>query len=162
MSSEDRSSVGNGIWLCQTHAKEIDDDFVQFTPDVLRAWKRDAEQDARALLGRPVSGQSLDVAIQAILQRAADDSLAVTGTTNMPDGTKLWADLYETGTQHLLAHVATTTNGGMFVAQGFMNGDSPWPHAWYTVEVLAYFNGPWGQDEAVLSIVGREGANLVG
>jgi hypothetical protein len=162
ISSEERSSAANGIWLCQTHAKEIDDDTVQFTTTVLKAWKRAAEQDARALLGRAVSGQSLDVAVEATLHRATDNGLAVTGTTNLPDGTKLWVELHESADNRLLGQIPTTTNDGMFAGAGFKDGDIPYPHAWYTVEVLAYFNGPWGQAEAVLAIVGREGANLVG
>lgn len=46
MSAEARSDIGNGIWLCQTHAKLIDDDEVGFPPSVLRAWKEIAEHMA--------------------------------------------------------------------------------------------------------------------
>jgi hypothetical protein len=50
----------------------------------------------------------------------------------------------------------------MFAACGFTQGGQPYPHGWYNVEVLAYFNGPWHQQEAVIQIVGREGEYLVG
>jgi hypothetical protein len=51
---------------------------------------------------------------------------------------------------------------GAFAAAGITNQGKPHPHGWYTVEVLAYFNGPWEQPEAVMQIVGREGEYLVG
>lgn len=43
MSSEQRASILNGIWLCQTHAKLIDDDELTYTPAVLHEWKTTAE-----------------------------------------------------------------------------------------------------------------------
>src|ERR1700688_2493461 len=36
----------NGIWLCQTHAKLIDDDELTYAPAVLRDWKETAEHMA--------------------------------------------------------------------------------------------------------------------
>jgi hypothetical protein len=53
-------------------------------------------------------------------------------------------------------------NGGYFSAAGLSIDGRPFPHAWYLVEVLAYFNGPWRQSDAVLSVVGREGVFLAG
>ncbi len=44
LTSDQRIAVENGIWLCQTHAKLIDNDTQRFTVDVLRAWKRNAEE----------------------------------------------------------------------------------------------------------------------
>ncbi len=46
LTSEMRSDVANGIWLCQTHAKLIDDDELTYTPAVLRDWKDTAEHMA--------------------------------------------------------------------------------------------------------------------
>jgi hypothetical protein len=46
LSPEERSGINNGIWLCQTHAKLIDDDELTYTPAVLRAWKETAEHMA--------------------------------------------------------------------------------------------------------------------
>jgi tetratricopeptide (TPR) repeat protein len=47
LSAEERRSVDNGIWLCQNCAKLIDSDVRQYTPELLREWKRQAEQRAR-------------------------------------------------------------------------------------------------------------------
>jgi hypothetical protein len=44
--SDARSAITNGIWLCQAHAKLIDDDELTFTPAVLREWKDTAEHMA--------------------------------------------------------------------------------------------------------------------
>jgi hypothetical protein len=46
LTPEMRSDVGNGIWLCQTHAKLIDDDELTYTAAVLRDWKDTAEHMA--------------------------------------------------------------------------------------------------------------------
>jgi hypothetical protein len=55
--SEERSHLSNGIWLCTSHAKQIDDDPAYFTIDKLRAWKHQAEQrSALAILTREASG----------------------------------------------------------------------------------------------------------
>jgi len=47
LSSEERGSVDNGLWLCQNCAKLIDSDVQRYTPELLREWKRQAEQRAR-------------------------------------------------------------------------------------------------------------------
>lgn len=44
MSSEERKSAGNGIWLCQSCSKLIDDDVVRYNVELLRIWKENAER----------------------------------------------------------------------------------------------------------------------
>jgi len=44
MSSADRSSAKNGIWLCQSCSKLIDTDESHFTVSLLHEWKRSAEE----------------------------------------------------------------------------------------------------------------------
>lgn len=46
MTPEQRCDITNGIWLCQTHAKLIDDDELSFPASLLREWKVVAEQIA--------------------------------------------------------------------------------------------------------------------
>lgn len=43
LTSEQRASADNGIWLCQTDGKLVDNDEVRYTVDVLRDWKTRAE-----------------------------------------------------------------------------------------------------------------------
>lgn len=50
MLNEDRASISNGIWLCQSCAKLIDNDEKRYSPQMLREWKASAEESAiRAL-----------------------------------------------------------------------------------------------------------------
>lgn len=61
LTSAERSSIENGIWLCQTHARHIDVDPVRFPAAVLQRWKTDAEFWADVDLS---SGRELDTAEQ--------------------------------------------------------------------------------------------------
>jgi hypothetical protein len=47
LTSEQRSSINNGIWLCQKCAKAVDDDPVTYTEKLLNDWKTTAEDSAR-------------------------------------------------------------------------------------------------------------------
>lgn len=46
LTPEDRKGIGNGIWLCQSCAKLVDNDEVRYTTDLLAQWKLNAEQEA--------------------------------------------------------------------------------------------------------------------
>jgi hypothetical protein len=50
MSPEERSAPENGIWLCQTCAKLIDNDPDRFTVELLKQWKQSAEAKASLAL----------------------------------------------------------------------------------------------------------------
>jgi hypothetical protein len=47
LSAEERSSIGNGIWLCQTCGKLVDNDDARFTVASLSDWKRIVEAITR-------------------------------------------------------------------------------------------------------------------
>lgn len=49
---EERCGPGNGIWLCQNHAKLVDNDPARFSVELLRKWKADAEAEARDRVGK--------------------------------------------------------------------------------------------------------------
>jgi len=140
----------------------VDDDVSAYPSEVLLAWKRHAEEDARALLGKPISAQAIDITAQIALHRAVDGTLVVTGSTNLPDGTKMFVALAGPVKARQKEELAATVSGGMFAAGPFGSSDGIHPHGWYRVELLSYFNGPWKQPDAVLDIVGREGEFLVG
>lgn len=71
LSSEERRSVENGIWLCQVCAKLIDNDKVRFTVVVLRDWKTKAESRAlSALTGGPPADTELAAAAEVALRRS--------------------------------------------------------------------------------------------
>jgi len=52
LSAETRRHPGNGIWLCQTCAKLVDNDVYRYTEEVLRRWKQAAEHAASERLGK--------------------------------------------------------------------------------------------------------------
>ena len=52
ISDKQRRSAANGIWLCQTCAKLIDNDEARYTVAVLEKWKHDAEADAFKRVGK--------------------------------------------------------------------------------------------------------------
>jgi hypothetical protein len=59
LTPKERSSTENAIWLCQNCAKLVDNDANRFTADLLRASKRNAEDEAIACIGKP-SGTTPD------------------------------------------------------------------------------------------------------
>ena len=52
MTSEERKSANNGIWMCYTHGKIIDTDETRFSTEVLKAWKKIAESVAQLMVER--------------------------------------------------------------------------------------------------------------
>lgn len=50
LTSEKRSSIRNGIWLCQNCAKLIDSDETRYTMELLLEWKESAENKALSRL----------------------------------------------------------------------------------------------------------------
>ncbi len=44
MSEAERRSAKNGIWMCKLHAKSVDSDDPKFTVELLRCWKKEAEE----------------------------------------------------------------------------------------------------------------------
>ena len=71
LTSEQRRGIDNGIWLCQNHGKQIDDDESRWTSTLLRAWRAHAETRASDEQGRPsvALGDSRDL---VTLQRRLD------------------------------------------------------------------------------------------
>ncbi len=56
MSTEERSSEANGIWLCQTCAKLIDNDPMHYPIDLLNRWRSLSEEAARLDIENPANG----------------------------------------------------------------------------------------------------------
>ncbi|BBB11206.1 NACHT domain-containing protein [Sphingopyxis sp. FD7] len=81
MTPDQRSSAKNGIWMCRDHGKAIDSDVRAFTVDLLRQWKRQAEEDSwrRVLRNEapPASAAQPDGDLHVRLRDAAAADLAV-------------------------------------------------------------------------------------
>jgi hypothetical protein len=54
---DERSAIENGIWLCQSDAKKIDDDEARYTKELLVGWRELAEERARSEQGVAASTQ---------------------------------------------------------------------------------------------------------
>lgn len=54
LSSEERSNITNGIWLCQNHATLIDRDISKWSKDELHRIKTAHEEDIRDKIGIPI------------------------------------------------------------------------------------------------------------
>ena len=52
MTSQQRRSLSNGIWLCSNCATDVDADHAAYPATLLHEWKREAERRARAEKGR--------------------------------------------------------------------------------------------------------------
>ena len=52
MTAAERRGAENGVWLCQTCAKLIDNDEARYHANLLRAWKRNAEAGALKSIGK--------------------------------------------------------------------------------------------------------------
>src|SRR5437660_9038636 len=46
LTQEERKGIGNGIWLCQSCGKLVDNDETRYTKEMLLTWKQEAEQEA--------------------------------------------------------------------------------------------------------------------
>lgn len=71
LSSEERRSQANGIWMCALHAKEVDSDEKEFTVERLREWKNKAEAGAFDALttGKLVLPQGILAVDAEVLER---------------------------------------------------------------------------------------------
>lgn len=67
LTPSERMDPANGIWLCQNCAKLIDSGDPRFESELLRAWKRVAEDRAAVALGR-LSPQGTETAEQKLLR----------------------------------------------------------------------------------------------
>jgi hypothetical protein len=59
MTSDERKSIRNGIWMCYKHGKQIDNDESRFTVEILQKWKEVAERRAQIEneLGREIGDE---------------------------------------------------------------------------------------------------------
>lgn len=69
LSPEQRADSSNGIWLCQTCAKVIDNDPVRFSRFVLEGWKRAAERAAAVSIGQSSNGSCATQSSHAKIER---------------------------------------------------------------------------------------------
>lgn len=72
MTRKERSSIENGIWLCQNCAKTIDSDSEKYPVEILKLWKASAEKSAERNLGKGSSEDSLNKNDEIIIKKFCD------------------------------------------------------------------------------------------
>lgn len=121
-----------------------------------------AEEDARAMLGRPFSAVGLEVVMELSLLRDVNEGLLIVGETNLPDGTKLMGSLRSAGTRPYYAQARCCVSARRLLLGPFTDGVGALAQLWYEVEVYSYFNGAWQQPPYVLEFTGMNGSKLLG
>jgi len=79
LSTAERRAASNGIWLCQTCGKLVNSDLSQFTAEQLRLWKRNAEEAACELLGKPDPSVGSGLALEPGRMKVASGSASLAG-----------------------------------------------------------------------------------
>jgi predicted nucleic acid-binding Zn ribbon protein len=141
----------------------------------------DSGQNAPALHRPPFSANN-DLVIDASAARTEDGRVVISGTTNLPDGLKMWINVEE-GKLPLGAPKSIASDESVYVHDGKFSTQSLWmevpntqftKRGWpkgvlvdirqrpflpkpYKVHFLSYFNGAW-QSKDVINAVGGEGA----
>jgi hypothetical protein len=76
LTPERRQGIENGVWLCQTCAKLIDNDPLRYTCEVLHEWKREAEKTTRSELEQRIAPQDNSLKIFVKLEKLMPDLLS--------------------------------------------------------------------------------------
>ncbi|MFT4926543.1 MAG: tetratricopeptide (TPR) repeat protein [Phenylobacterium sp.] len=75
MTTEQRKSADNGIWLCCTHSVLIDKDPDEYPVALLKMWKTEAEVYSKQLLNEPMmSEKEASAKLQTLYQQPTDPS----------------------------------------------------------------------------------------
>lgn len=126
LTSDERSSINNAIWLCQTCSQLIDKDSDRFTEHILRRWKADAESRAARELGvpgapnNPAPGHRLDVVVTArnippfafAFMTDIPEELFSVGWKKIPLRNQIWVDraLYALSISNFFPHEILLTD----------------------------------------------------
>jgi hypothetical protein len=79
LGSERRAGQENGIWLCQTCAKLVDNDALHYSADLLRRWKQASEEFARLRLEDPGGPDLAFVDLEELMPALLDEVSADVG-----------------------------------------------------------------------------------
>jgi hypothetical protein len=80
LSTEERSSAANGIWLCQTCAHLVDTDELGYPVELLERWKTEAEDLARTMLRQGIGSIRDSVELRLPARDSPDTLLSFANT----------------------------------------------------------------------------------
>ena len=89
MTPEERSSIDNGIWLCQNCAHLIDADPAAYPVELLHRWKQETENSARASLGRRCSLSKAEAQVLSEAEELVGEALGLLRHIVRKDETRL-------------------------------------------------------------------------
>ena len=123
-----------------------------------------------------------DLFIDASASRLVDGRIVISGSTNLPEGLKLWVNVEEgklplgapkslAGDENVIVHSGKITTQPLWMAvpntrftkTGWPTGinvndrEVPFPARAFKVHFVSYFNGAW-QSKEIIAVVGGEGA----
>lgn len=128
-----------------------------------------------------------ELVLDAHASRIADGRIVISGTTNLPDGLKMWIEI-EQGRSSRGASNVIATDDSVIVKDGKFSSASLWSHVpntrfaksgWpdtvsvdtrdvpfpqrtFTVHFTSYFNSAWQTPEVLSSLGGEDGKKLKG
>lgn len=97
-----------------------------------------------------------EFSLKPVAERGTEGEIYISGTTNFPDGMKMWVVVGRKKAQQ----DAFVRDGKFRSAPLFQDVPVPLSGS-QPVEIIAYFNGAW-QNQSVLSVIGEGGKNLHG
>jgi hypothetical protein len=98
-----------------------------------------------------------ELTLEISAERGSDGKIFIVGSTNLPDGTKIGAEVPIGQAQDYSMRVS----GGKFRSVGFSDHDHPLSQGPHKIRLLSYFNEAW-QTPETLKILGKGGSNLKG
>jgi hypothetical protein len=110
---------------------------------------------------RPAYILPAEITIDFSAHRNSGAGITLTGSSNLPEGTRLDAELLAPN-GHIQGQTSMNVRAdGAFYSEEFTNDGKPWPSGKHKVHVYAYFNGAW-QTNSILQITGKGGIKLKG
>jgi hypothetical protein len=102
-----------------------------------------------------------EVSVEVSAHRTDDGQITIVGTTNLPAGTRIDAELVSPSGKNQGQDQMFVRGDGSIHSSEFSDDGRPWPSGMHKVEISAYFNGAW-QSPQILQIVGEGGSKLKG
>lgn len=118
-------------------------------------------RQSKATTGNPSHVQYIlpdTITLTASAGRDEGGATIISGTTNLPDGTKLGVELMAGG-REIAQDLNVVVASGRFRSGGFRKANSPLPPGKQKVHLFTYFTTSW-QPQTVLALVGDGGKKL--